>query len=356
MFLWLLVITFAAATEGTLSNIKMVASGPKEGKVFGSLPLTCTIIGAPLDSPLYDWNYVRLAPTGELQFLAWVYPFGNNTGYAPPFKSRATISADKAKKKVSLQLHALTAIDTATYFCARQHTIKAMAVETDKLVFGSGIAFSVEPNRQEYSTPEVIALKSKVPKQYGSKLNIACLARTFYPKNISLDGPEGHIVYDLKAPLITLEGMYSTWKVIGVKPDAEGTCKAVHKRNETAASTILPEEKAEELVTVKVCNITDASTKDVKMEKMNMVFMVVLCLRVLLAKSIAFGTLMTIKLFIFEARPDHLRLYKKSSAGSFEWRKSGEKSRHVRTTKGESPNTTNLKKGKEKVLSEPAMG
>lgn len=66
------------------------------------------------------------------------------------------------------------------------------------------------------------------------------MARTFYPKNISLDGPEGHIVYDLKAPLITSEGMYSTWKVIGVKPDAKGTCKAVHKRNETAASTILP--------------------------------------------------------------------------------------------------------------------
>uniref|UniRef100_A0A8C3BGR1 Ig-like domain-containing protein n=1 Tax=Cairina moschata TaxID=8855 RepID=A0A8C3BGR1_CAIMO len=136
MFLWLLVITFAAAPEGTLSNIKMVASGPKEGKVFGSLPLTCTVTGAPLDSPLYDWNYVRLSPTGELQFLAWVYPFGNNTGYAPPFQSRATISADKAKKKVSLQLHALTSIDTATYFCARQHTIKPVETEAAQKVGG----------------------------------------------------------------------------------------------------------------------------------------------------------------------------------------------------------------------------
>lgn len=121
---------------GTLSNIKMVASGPKEGKILGSLPLTCTVIGAPLDSPRYDWNYVRLAPTGELQFLAWVYPFGNNTGYAPPFQSRATISADKAKKKVSLQLHVLTAVDTATYFCARQHTIKSMEAEAAQKVGG----------------------------------------------------------------------------------------------------------------------------------------------------------------------------------------------------------------------------
>ncbi|KFP99344.1 Ig heavy chain V region VH558 A1/A4, partial [Leptosomus discolor] len=62
---------------------------------------------------------VRQASGGELQFLGWIYPFGNNTGYAPPFQGRATISADKDKNKVSLQLHALTALDTAIYFCAR---------------------------------------------------------------------------------------------------------------------------------------------------------------------------------------------------------------------------------------------
>uniref|UniRef100_A0A8C9FDH3 Ig-like domain-containing protein n=1 Tax=Pavo cristatus TaxID=9049 RepID=A0A8C9FDH3_PAVCR len=90
----------------------------------GSLLLTCTVKGAPLDSPYYDWNCVRLSPGGELQFLGWIYPFGNNTGYAPSFQDRASISADKAKNKVSLQLHALRATDRATYFCARQHTVK----------------------------------------------------------------------------------------------------------------------------------------------------------------------------------------------------------------------------------------
>ncbi|NXE28062.1 HVM61 protein, partial [Ardeotis kori] len=102
----------------TLSPIKMVASGPKEGKVSRSLQLTCTVTGAPLDSPRYDWNCVRQASGGELQFLGWIYPFGNNTGYAPSFHDRVTISANKDKNKVSLQLRALTALDTATYFCA----------------------------------------------------------------------------------------------------------------------------------------------------------------------------------------------------------------------------------------------
>ncbi|CAM9398497.1 unnamed protein product [Bubo scandiacus] len=310
MLLWMLVITFAAALKGSLSPIKMVASGPKEGKVSGSLPLTCTVMGAPLDSPRYDWNCVRQAPGGELQFLGWIYPFGNNTGYAPPFQGRVSISADKDKNKISLQLHDLTALDTATYFCARQNTVMpvegeaaqkggVLLVATDKLVFGTGITFSVEPKSQEESSPEVIVLKSKEPKQYDNKLNMACLARTFYPKSISLDVPESDISYDLKAPVVTSEGMYSTMKVTRVEPGAKVTCKAMHKGNKTTASIILPEEKTEEFETANACNVTDASTKDVKMEKVNMLFMSVLGLRVLLAKSIAFNTIMSVKLFLF---------------------------------------------------------
>ncbi|KAF1528670.1 T-cell receptor delta chain C region, partial [Eudyptula minor] len=133
-------------------------------------------------------------------------------------------------------------------------------------------------------------LKSKEPKQYDKKLNMACLARSFYPKNISLDVPKSEIVYDLKAPLVTSEGMYSTMKVVGVEPDAEMTCKAIHKWNKTTASIILPDHNFFPLLLFKA---------DVKMEKVNMLFMAVLGLRILLAKSIAFNIIMSIKLFLF---------------------------------------------------------
>ncbi|XP_010002700.1 PREDICTED: Ig heavy chain Mem5-like [Chaetura pelagica] len=305
MFLWMLIISFAAALKGTLSPIKMVASGPKEGKVSGSLPLTCTVMGTPLNSPRYDWNFVRQAPGGELQFLGWIYPFGNNTGYAPAFQGRVTISADKDKNKVSLQLHALKASDTATYFCARQHTGTPTGgettVATDKLVFGTGIPFSAEPSNQEESAPEIIVLKSKEPKQYDSKLNMACLARTFYPNDISLDMPQSDTVYDLKAPLVTSEGIYSTMKVVGVEPDGEVTCKAIHNGKRTTANIVLPAEKTEEFETVNACIITDASTKAyIKTEEVNMLSMTVLGLRVLLTKSIAFNVIMSIKLSVFQ--------------------------------------------------------
>ncbi|NXY91022.1 TRDC protein, partial [Alcedo cyanopectus] len=147
-------------------------------------------------------------------------------------------------------------------------------------------------------------LKSKEPKQYGKKLNVACLARAFYPKTISLDVPTSDIVYDLEAPLVTSEGTYSTMKVAGVDPDADVTCKAIHKGNKNTTSIILPvslnhstEKKTGELEAA--CNITDASVKGVKMKKANMVFMAVLGLRVLLSKSIIFNTIMSIKLFLF---------------------------------------------------------
>lgn len=83
-------------------------------------------------------------------------------------------------------------------------------------------------------------LKSKEPEQYSNKLNVACLARAFYPKNITLDVPRSDAVYDLKAPLVTSEGTYSTMKVAAVEPGAEVTCKAMHKGNKTSSSTALP--------------------------------------------------------------------------------------------------------------------
>ncbi|KAK4821228.1 hypothetical protein QYF61_015796 [Mycteria americana] len=114
---------------------------------------------------------------------------------------------------------------------------------------------------QEESAPEIIVLKSKEPKKYNNKLNMACLARSFYPKNISLDMFKSNIVYYLKAPLVTCDGMYSTMKIVRLEPDAEVTCKAMHKGNKTVTSIILPEEKTEEFETVNACNTTEAPTK-----------------------------------------------------------------------------------------------
>ncbi|NWV32199.1 TRDC protein, partial [Grantiella picta] len=134
-------------------------------------------------------------------------------------------------------------------------------------------------------------LTSKEPKQHDKKMNVACLARTFYPKNVSLDVPKSDVLYDLKAPLVTSEGLYSTMKVVGVEEGAEVTCKAMHKGSKGKARIILPDDTFFPPFFLLKANIT--------MEKMNMLFMAVLGFRVLLAKSITFNALVTIKLLLF---------------------------------------------------------
>ncbi|NXU53168.1 TRDC protein, partial [Turnix velox] len=148
-------------------------------------------------------------------------------------------------------------------------------------------------------------LKSKEPKQPDSKLNVACLASGFYPRNISLDVPQGDVVYDLKTPPVTSEGTYSAMRVAGVEADVEVTCTAVHQGKNAADSSVL--------LGLMSCDTTvqsassefflpsdnPAGATDVKMEKVNTLFVTILGLRILLAKSFAINAVMSLRLLRF---------------------------------------------------------
>ncbi|NWS48444.1 TRDC protein, partial [Probosciger aterrimus] len=141
-------------------------------------------------------------------------------------------------------------------------------------------------------------MKSKKLEEDGSTGKAACLARNVYTKNISLDMSSNEVVYEPSASILTAEGLYDTVKVVSVTKDAEVTCTAKINGSTITASTSLPEKNAEDPEMGKVCNTTDTSAQGTKVEKANMLSMAVLGLRVLLAKSIAFNTLMSIKLFL----------------------------------------------------------
>uniref|UniRef100_A0A8B9LZT8 TRDC protein n=1 Tax=Accipiter nisus TaxID=211598 RepID=A0A8B9LZT8_9AVES len=177
--------------------------------------------------------------------------------------------------------------------------ISINSVSTDKLVFGSGTTLTVEPNIQKSSNPQVIVMKSKNLEGDDSIGKAACLARNVNTKTISLEMPSNEVVFEQSTPILTSVGLYDTIKVVNVTKDTEVTCTAQFNGKTTTANTTLPEKEPEEPVTGKVCNTTDTSAQDTKVEKANMLSMTVLGLRVLLAKSIAFNTLMSIKLFLF---------------------------------------------------------
>ncbi|NXI91659.1 TRDC protein, partial [Psophia crepitans] len=136
-------------------------------------------------------------------------------------------------------------------------------------------------------------------EQDGSVGKAACLARNFSTKNINLDVSPHDVVYDQSTPILTSDGLYNAIKVVSVTKGIGVSCMANLNNNIYTANMTLTEEKAEEPVTAKACNTTDTSAQDTQVEKVNMLSMSVLGLRVLLAKSIAFNTLMSIKLFLF---------------------------------------------------------
>ncbi|NWQ82445.1 TRDC protein, partial [Columbina picui] len=143
-------------------------------------------------------------------------------------------------------------------------------------------------------------MKSNKLEEDGSTEKAACLARNSYTKNISLEMSSNEVIYEQNTPILTSEGLYNAIQVVNVAKSTEVTCSAKFNHSTITGRTTPPEKEAEEPITGKVCNTTDTSEQaDTKVEKANMLSMAVLGLRVLLAKSIAFNTLMSIKLFLF---------------------------------------------------------
>ncbi|NWZ98197.1 TRDC protein, partial [Nesospiza acunhae] len=155
-------------------------------------------------------------------------------------------------------------------------------------------------------------MKSKKLEGAGSTGKAACLARNSPTRKISLEMPSQEVVYEQSPSILTSQGLYNAIKVVRVTKDTEVTCTA---KFDDRTITAQPEEEAEEPVTgfgepnrtrteseatERVCNSTNTSAQaDAGGQRVNMLSMAVLGLRVLLAKSIAFNALMSIKLFLF---------------------------------------------------------
>ncbi|NWZ74599.1 TRDC protein, partial [Acrocephalus arundinaceus] len=114
----------------------------------------------------------------------------------------------------------------------------------------------------------------------------ACLARNSLTKNISLEMPSKEVVYKQSTSILTSEGLYNAIKMVNVTKDTEVTCTAKFDNNTITTQT---EEEVEGPVTGasnRVCNSTDPSAQaDAEGQRVNMLSMAVLGLRLLLAKS-----------------------------------------------------------------------
>ncbi|XP_041267800.1 M1-specific T cell receptor alpha chain-like [Onychostruthus taczanowskii] len=250
-----------------------------------SLNLTCQHPKIDADSTHWYRQFPHQAP----QLIATAV-----LGTKPVLDPEGSLTVSADRRSSALWLGRPRRGDAAVYYCALGATCVTAA-----LVFGNGTQLTVEPNISKSSDPQVIVMKSKKLEEGNSAGKAACLARNSPTKNISLEMPSQEVIYEQSTSILTSKGLYNAIKVARVTTDMEVTCTA---KFDNRVITAQPEEEAEEPVTGgsdRVCNSTAPSAQDPEEQRVNMLSMAVLGLRVLLAKSIAFNALMSIKLFLF---------------------------------------------------------
>ncbi|XP_061865391.1 immunoglobulin gamma-1 heavy chain-like [Colius striatus] len=287
---WLLGLGLALGPAGVWAQLRLVEAGGGQRAPGDSVLLFCR--GHGFNFGTYAIRWYRQAPGGRLEWVSFISPSSSLIQRAPAVNGRASVSRDNSRFRTALSLSALSPQDSARYFCAvRTHRDGKWSFQ---LVFGSGHVIFVEPNNIRSSDPQVIVMKSKKLEEDGNTEKVACLARKFYTKNVILEVSSNEVIYEQNTPVLTSEGLYDTIKVVSATKGTEVACTAKHDGKET-----LLEKEAEESVTGNICNTTDISMRDAEGEKTNMLSVTVLGLRVLLAKSIAFNALVSIKLFLF---------------------------------------------------------
>lgn len=242
-----------------------------------------------LSTSLYALLWYRQGDDGSLVSLVTLQKGGDEKS-----KDKITAKLDKKMQQSSLQIQASQPSHSGTYLCGGKGHMRE---GYDKLVFGQGTQVTVEPKSQPPAKPSVFIMKNGT--------NVACLVKDFYPKEvtISLRSSKKIVEFD-PAIVISPSGKYSAVK-LGQYGDSNSVTCSVQHNSETVHSTDfepyansfnnekLPEPEND----TQISEPCYGPRVTVHTEKVNMMSLTVLGLRLLFAKTIAINFLLTVKLF-----------------------------------------------------------
>uniref|UniRef100_A0A5F8AKP4 Ig-like domain-containing protein n=1 Tax=Macaca mulatta TaxID=9544 RepID=A0A5F8AKP4_MACMU len=269
---------------GVMSAVELV---PEHQTVIVSVgdpaTLKCSVKGEAISN--YYINWYRKTQGNTMTFI-----YREKGIYGPGFKDNFQGDIDTEENQAVLKILAPSERDEGSYYCANA----CSSAFTAQLFFGKGTQLIVEPERQPHTKPSVFVMKNGT--------NVACLVKDFYPKDIRINLESSKKITEFDpAIVVSPSGKYNAVK-LGQYADSNSVTCSVQHNKEVVYSTDF------EVKTNSTDHLKPTETENTKQpskschepkvhaEKVNMMSLTVLGLRMLFAKSVAINFLLTAKL------------------------------------------------------------
>uniref|UniRef100_UPI002ED7098C m6A binding IgG Fab, heavy chain n=1 Tax=Mus musculus TaxID=10090 RepID=UPI002ED7098C len=209
-------------------EVKLEESGGGLVQPGGSMKLSCVASGFSFTN--YWMNWVRQSPEKGLEWVAEISLKSSNyvTYYAESVKGRFTISSDKSKRSVYLQMNNLRAEDTGIYFCSLWQTWFAY--------WGQGTLVTVSSAKT--TPPSVYPLAPGSAAQTNSMVTLGCLVKGYFPEPVTVTWNSGSLSSGVHTfPAVLQSDLYTLSSSVTVPsstwPSETVTCNVAHPASST---------------------------------------------------------------------------------------------------------------------------
>nr|3X3F_H Chain H, Heavy chain of KMTR2 [Homo sapiens]3X3G_H Chain H, Heavy chain of KMTR2 [Homo sapiens] len=218
-------------------QVQLVQSGAEMKKPGASVKVSCKTSGYTFTN--YKINWVRQAPGQGLEWMGWMNPDTDSTGYPQKFQGRVTMTRNTSISTAYMELSSLRSEDTAVYYCARSYGSGSYYRDYyyGMDVWGQGTTVTV--SSASTKGPSVFPLAPCSRSTSESTAALGCLVKDYFPEPVTVSWNSGALTSGVHTfpAVLQSSGLYSLSSVVTVPSSSLGTktytCNVDHKPSNT---------------------------------------------------------------------------------------------------------------------------